>query len=124
MLAGVSERYPGVFSPSAIDGWVATLNAQLTELGASALQGLVTQVPNVFALVIYLILLPITVFFFLKDRDRLIARVLSVLPSQRPLLDRVGQEMNVADRQLHSRQIPGDSDRRAGELRRVRRSSA
>ena len=95
VLAGVSDRYPGLFSPTAIDGWVATLNAQLTELGASALQGLVTQVPNVFASVLYLILLPITVFFFLKDRDRLIARVLSLLPAQRPLLDRVGREMNV-----------------------------
>ena len=95
VLAGVSERYPGLFSPTAIDGWVATLNAQLTELGASALQGLVTQVPNLFATMIYLILLPITVFFFLKDRDRLIARVLSLLPAHRPLLNRVGNEMNV-----------------------------
>lgn len=95
VLVGVSERYPGLFSPTAIDGWVATLNAQLTELGASALQGLVTQVPNLFATMIYLILLPITVFFFLKDRDRLIARVLSLLPAHRPLLNRVGNEMNV-----------------------------
>ncbi len=95
VLAGVSERYPGLFSPTAIDGWVATLNAQLTELGASALQGLVTQVPNVFASVIYLILLPLTVFFFLKDRDRIIARAVALLPSERPLLDRVGREMNV-----------------------------
>lgn len=95
VLADVSDRYPGFFSSTAIDRWVATLNAQLTEFGASALQGLVTQVPNVFASVLYLILLPITVFFFLKDRDRLIARVLSVLPAQRPLLDRVGREMNV-----------------------------
>lgn len=95
VLAAFAERYPGFFSPAAIDGWVATLNAQLTELGSSALQGLVTQVPNLFATIIYLVLLPITVFFFLKDRDRLIARVLSLLPAQRPLLDRVGNEMNV-----------------------------
>ncbi|MYE11733.1 MAG: AI-2E family transporter [Gammaproteobacteria bacterium] len=95
VLADISGRYPGFFSPTVIDGWVATLNTQLTELGASALQGLVTQVPNVFASVLYLILLPITVFFFLKDRERLIARVLSLLPAQRPLLDRVGREMNV-----------------------------
>ena len=95
VLAGFAERYPGLFSPTAIDGWVTTLNAQLTELGSSALQGLVTQVPNLFATIIYLVLLPITVFFFLKDRDRLIARVLSLLPAQRPLLDRVGNEMNV-----------------------------
>ena len=94
-LADFAGGQPGLFSPAVVDGWLITLNAQLTDLGGTALQGLVAQVPNVFAVVIYLILLPISVFFFLKDRHRLIAWVVALLPDRRPLLNRVGREMNV-----------------------------
>ena len=93
-LANLADAEPGLFSPAVVDGWLLTLNAQLTDLGATALQGLVAQVPNVFAVIIYLILLPISVFFFLKDRHRLTAWVVALLPDQRPLLNRVGREMN------------------------------
>lgn len=94
VIVGLAEDYPAMFSPTSVDGWLATLNTQLTELGTGALQGLVTQVPNIFGILIYLILLPISVFFFLKDRDRLIERFLGLLPKHRPLLDQVGSEMN------------------------------
>lgn len=94
-LASLAEAQPGLFSPALVDGWLSALNAQLTDLGASLVQGLVAQVPNVVAVVIYLILLPISVFFFLKDRQRLTAWVVALLPDQRPLLNRVGREMNV-----------------------------
>lgn len=94
-LASFSETQPGLLSSAAVDAWLASLSGQLTELGASALQGLITQVPNVFGIIIYLILLPISVFFFLKDRARLIARAIALLPERRPLLNSVGSEMNV-----------------------------
>lgn len=94
-LASLAEAQPGLFSPALVDGWLSALNAQLTDLGATLVQGLVAQVPNVVAVVIYLILLPISVFFFLKDRQRLTAWVVALLPDQRPLLNRVGREMNV-----------------------------
>jgi len=44
--------------------------------------------------VIYLVLVPISVFFFLKDKDQLLAWVRSLLPYNRPLLNAVGEEMN------------------------------
>ena len=95
VVVDLAAEYPDVFSPTTVDSWLATLNTQITELGKTALQGLVTQVPNIFAILIYLILLPISVFFFLKDRDQLMERFVSWLPQHRPLLDQVGNEMNV-----------------------------
>ena len=38
--------------------------------------------------------MPISVFFFLKDKDQLLEFFGSLLPSDRPLLDSVGTEMN------------------------------
>ena len=95
LLAEMSAEFPNLFSPMAADNWLATLNAELTEIGRAALQGLVAQVPNIFGIIIYLILLPISVFFFLKDGNRMIARVVAMLPEHRTLLDNVGREMNV-----------------------------
>ena len=95
VLAEISADFPRIFPPMAADGWLATLNAELTEIGRVALQGLVGQVPNIFGIIIYLILIPISVFFFLKDGKRMVASVLSLLPSHRTLLDSVGREMHV-----------------------------
>lgn len=95
LLGDMSAEFPGIFSPMAADSWLAALNAELTEIGKNALQGLVAQVPNIFGIIIYLILLPISVFFFLKDGKRMVARMLAMLPQHRTLLDSVGREMNV-----------------------------
>jgi len=54
----------------------------------------VSQVPSVVGLLIYLVLVPISVFFFLKDREQLMGFMLSLLPGERDLLNSVGAEMN------------------------------
>ena len=94
LMADISADFPGIFSPMATDRLLAALNSELTEIGTSALQGLVAQLPNIFGIIIILILLPISVFFFLKDGETMVARVLAMLPRHRTLLDSVGREMN------------------------------
>ena len=50
---------------------------------------------SLFGLLIYLVLVPISGIFLLKDKETLMmAHVLSLLPKDRPLLDAVGSEMN------------------------------
>jgi putative permease len=46
-------------------------------------------------LIIYLVLVPILVFFFLNDKARLLGWAQSFLPDERPMLDQVGAEMNL-----------------------------
>ena len=50
--------------------------------------------PGLLTLVIYLILIPILVFFLLKDRDEIINWFVRFLPSERPLLRRIWTEMD------------------------------
>ncbi|MCZ6888225.1 MAG: AI-2E family transporter [Gammaproteobacteria bacterium] len=92
---GLAVTYPNLVSEGLIDSWLQTIGADLAQLGGRFLQTMVAQVPNVFGLLIYLILVPISVFFFLKDREKLMARFLLLLPAHRPLLNQVGEEMNV-----------------------------
>ena len=95
LFADLSATYPALFSQDTVSAWLSSANEQLTELGGVFLQALVGQLPNAFGLVIFLLLVPISVFFFLKDRDLLVGWFEGLLPANRPLLERVGAEMTV-----------------------------
>ncbi len=91
----LSASFPDIASDGQVSGWFDGAAGQLGNWSAAALQGLVANVPSLVALFIYLVLVPITVFFFLKDRARLWDWFRSLLPAQRSLIDRVGDEMNL-----------------------------
>ena len=91
----LSASFPGIVSDAQLSLWFESAASRLGNLSASALQGLVTNVPSLVALFIYLVLVPITVFFFLKDGARLREWFRSLLPANRSLIDRVGEEMNL-----------------------------
>ncbi len=95
VIRKLPERYPKLVGEQQADAWVQMLSGELRGLSRALLEAMVGKVPSVLGLVIYLVLVPLSVFFFLKDKARLLAMLTSLLPAQRPLLDRVGAEMNM-----------------------------
>ena len=91
----LSQTYPEFISANAVNEWIAALTPEVTALGRTLLQGLVAQLPNVLGLLIFVILAPIALFFFLKDKRRMLASLGRLLPRKRGLLDQVGSVMNV-----------------------------
>jgi putative permease len=49
---------------------------------------------NVIGLIVYLVLVPILVFFMLKDREKLVKFILSMMPEKRGLMSRIWNEMD------------------------------
>ena len=90
-LAGA---FPELLTEDQITVWFDGAAGQLGNLSAAALEALVANVPSLVGVVIYLVLVPISVFFFLKDRRRILGWLASALPRKRPLINRVGVEMN------------------------------
>jgi putative permease len=90
----LAERFPDLITQAQIDQWVAAAANQVGNMSGSAVETLVANVPSLVAFLIYVVLVPISVFFFLKDRDALLSWCLSLLPRHRPMLDEVGNEMN------------------------------
>ena len=88
------ESFGDLLTREQIQGYVNLAVGEVGNLSRGMVETLVSQVPSVVGLLIYLVLVPISVFFFLKDRDSLIAWFGSLLPRERPLLERVGSEMN------------------------------
>ena len=90
----LAQAFPELVTQEQTAIWFDGVAGQLGNLSASALEALVANVPSVLGVVIYLVLVPISVFFFLKDRRRILGWLASALPKERPLIHRVGKEMN------------------------------
>jgi len=95
LVRRLPEWLPDLIDDAQVDAWLAMLSGELGGLGRVVLEGVLAQVPSVLGLTVYLVLVPFSVFFFLRDRDQIIAWVASQLPRERPLLDQVGSELNV-----------------------------
>lgn len=94
LLLHLPEAYPGFISEEQIVIWMNTLQGQLGQLGQWVLSVSIAQLPNFVGVLIYLILVPILVFFFLKDRALLHRWVRGLLPENRSMMRQVGEEMN------------------------------
>ncbi len=91
----LSATYPELLSESAVDALIAKFSQQVTEGGGNLARGVVAQLSNVVGLLIFLILAPIALFFFLKDRDQLLKACKALLPQQHGLLEQIGEVMSV-----------------------------
>ncbi|MEM1432658.1 MAG: AI-2E family transporter [Pseudomonadota bacterium] len=89
------DRFPDLVTEAQFSQWLESIGGQLGSWSTTVLELVVGQVPSLVGLLIYLVLVPISVFFMLKDRVALLRFALSLLPERRPLLNRVGAEMNV-----------------------------
>ncbi len=93
-LSSLSEAFPEFITEEQIRGVVNESSKELGNLSAFLLESAFSQVFSLFGLLIYLVLVPISVFFLLKDKEILMTHMNSLLPKDRPLLDTVGSEMN------------------------------
>ncbi len=94
LLLHLPEAYPAFISEEQIVVWMNALQGQLGQIGQWVLSVSLAQLPNFVGILIYLILVPILVFFFLKDRVLLHRWVRSLLPENRSMMRQVGEEMN------------------------------
>ena len=94
LLRSLPEQYPGYVSIEHVGILIDSINLRLTELGHLALTFSLSKLPNAVALLVYLVLVPILIFFFLKDKQLLLNWVGSLLPDQRRILTQVADEMN------------------------------
>lgn len=63
-------------------------------MGESVVKGSLASLVSLAALGVYLILVPLLVFFLLKDKQEMLSILGSVLPKNRRLASKVGAEMN------------------------------
>ncbi|MGL1957431.1 MAG: AI-2E family transporter [Colwellia sp.] len=93
-LLTLPEKYPEVIQASQIETFISLVKEKLLEWGQLALKASLNSISDIVALMIYFILVPLMVFFFLKDKASLLTGFKGFLPAERRMAIQVGQEMN------------------------------
>jgi len=95
VLMTLPEQYPELISPGQFDNLMLQVKERISGVGQNLVSISFTSLPNVLAVAVYLVVVPILVFFLLKDKDLLMERLVRFLPEERPILQQVWNEMNV-----------------------------
>lgn len=97
VILSLSEKFSGIFGEQLVRAWSDALNSQITEFSSAILSSSLDTLFNLVQLGVYLILVPLLVFFMLKDSPALLKWCTSFLPERRHILQQVWVEL---DRQL------------------------
>ncbi|MCF8110657.1 MAG: AI-2E family transporter [Desulfobacteraceae bacterium] len=93
-LMQLPEKYPELISEEQVKQIIGFLKTELTSMGQEAVAFSVASVKNLISLLIYLVLVPLLVLFFLKDKDRILGWLKTLLPSNLELATEVWHEVN------------------------------
>lgn len=94
-LLELPATFPGVVSIEQINTLMHAVDERLLTFGRDMLALSLASIVDLVALLIYLVLVPLMVFFMLKDKASLTASISQLLPSERKLIGQVWHEMNV-----------------------------
>ena len=96
LLLQLPQTYPEFIEERQITSFIASLRQEIADVGQSVLSTLLVSIQGFITVLVYLVLVPLLVFFFLKDKDLLIGWVAKLLPRKenRALTTQVWQEAN------------------------------
>jgi len=92
-INSIPQNYPNL-DPSLVTNLTANLDSKLITFLEGALETVAASFTNIVAILIYVILVPLMVFFMLKDKSLLLAGFDKLLPDERTLITQVANEMN------------------------------
>jgi putative permease len=92
-LLSLQLQFPDLISESQVRTWFSNIGNELTNIGPKILQYFVSAGTSVIAVVVYMVLVPVMIFFFLKDKQKTLDWVASFLPSDKSLIEQVWTEV-------------------------------
>ena len=92
-LMQLPQHYSYISTEQVTDLMV-TIRKELGDLGQKIVTLSLSSIPNLITVIVYLILAPLLVFFFLKDKEKILKWAGSFLPSDRRLASEVWEEMD------------------------------
>lgn len=91
------EKYPGIISEDQASAILRALTFEMASIGQQILSFSLASVWGAITFIIYLIVVPFLVFYFLKDKDEILGWLPTFVPERHALSEKVWQ---VVDRQM------------------------
>ncbi|MCY4178258.1 MAG: AI-2E family transporter [Endozoicomonadaceae bacterium] len=95
LLKELPQQYPTFVSDEQVKSIVQNLSTQLGQAGQWLLSISASKIIGIVTLLVYFVLVPILVFFFLKDESRIAQGMQKFLPKNSRLIKQVMAEMNI-----------------------------
>jgi len=93
-IAQLPHRYPELENLQIVESLVTNAKNQVIGMGETVVKGSLASLVSLATLAVYLILVPLLVFFLLKDKREMIEMASGMLPRNRRLANKVWHEMN------------------------------
>lgn len=94
LIMALPEKYP-LLGLDNIEEMVAGFNAELVSLGQSVVSASLDSVVDVFTLLVFLVVVPLLVFFLLKDKTKILNWLRRFLPDERGLAFEVWKDVDI-----------------------------
>lgn len=94
LLRRLPEEYPSFFTQDQIDQLFRTVRNEVFRFSQSVVSYSLSSLVSIVTLLVYIILVPLLVFFMLKDKDRIVRWATGFLPRERQLPARVWAEVD------------------------------
>ncbi len=94
LLMQLPQRYPDFFSVEQVNSIISAVRQGMNDMAQAILSYSLTSITMLITFLVYLILVPVMVFFFLKDKNLILDWGKSFLPREHTIAQRVWVEMN------------------------------
>jgi len=95
LLLQLPERYPQFVSEDLVRDMFLAIRNQVAQYGQQAVAISIASMVHIATFLVYAVIVPLTVFFLMKDKHAILAWVASFLPPDRSLADEVWHEVNM-----------------------------
>jgi len=95
LLSQLPQQYPDFVSAQQVEEILTFMRTEVTTLGQRVVSLSLASVVGVITFFVYLILLPLMVFFFLKDKELILGWLGGFLPDERRLVREVWADLDI-----------------------------
>ncbi len=88
------QHFPQFLTSETVEGWLASFLLQIKLSGRFIISASLATLPSVITMVVYLVLIPMMVFFFLKDSQGISQWAVHFLPKDRKVLTQVWKNVD------------------------------
>jgi len=94
-IFALQEDYSSIITVQEMDSIYQDVTAEVANFGQWLVSQSIEGFPIFITMMIYFIVVPILVFFFVKDKDQIVKSLVGFLPQNRRLMTQVWEEMNI-----------------------------
>lgn len=94
LVMHLPQRYPDLISNDQVTALMDYLQNEIGQMSKTALSFSLASVKGLITFIVYMVLMPLMAFFFLKDKAKILAWLKSLLPEGHTLTAHVWREVN------------------------------